>query len=146
LELSSILLDLDFFKKINDTYGHAFGDLVLAQFSEILMKRIRKTDIAARYGGEEFVVLLPNTGISGAMNLAEKIRALTSQHLFSDGRSSIHVYKSAGISNLKIDKPENPDKEVSYADEALYIAKEGGRNRVYQYGSTVSPADKKNDA
>jgi len=146
LELSCILLDLDFFKKINDTYGHAFGDLVLVQFAEILAKRIRKTDIAARYGGEEFVVLLPNTGISGAANLAEKIRALTSHHLFSDGRSSTHIHISAGVSTLKINKPENSDKLVSYADEALYSAKEGGRNRICQYGNTLSPADQEKDA
>jgi two-component system, cell cycle response regulator len=141
LELSCILLDLDFFKKINDTYGHAFGDLVLVQFAEILMKRVRKTDIPARYGGEEFVVLLPNTSIAGAVNLAEKIRVLISNHLFSDGMSSTHVHISAGISTLKIDKPENSDKLVSYADAALYIAKEGGRNRVCQYENTLSPSD-----
>ena len=134
-------MQFDFFKKINDTYGHAFGDLVLVQFAEILMKRVRKTDIPARYGGEEFVVLLPNTSIAGAVNLAEKIRVLISNHLFSDGMSSTHVHISAGISTLKIDKPENSDKLVSYADAALYIAKEGGRNRVCQYENTLSPSD-----
>ena len=139
LELSCILLDLDFFKKINDTYGHAFGDLVLVQFAEILKKRVRKADIAARYGGEEFVVLLPSTNTSGAATLAEKIRSFTSQHIFSDGVNSTHVQISVGISSLKVDKPENPDKLVSFADEALYTAKEGGRNRVCLYGNTTSP-------
>jgi two-component system, cell cycle response regulator len=134
LELSCILLDLDYFKKINDTYGHAFGDLVLVQFAEILKKRVRKADIAARYGGEEFVVLLPGTNSSGAACLAEKIRSLTSQHIFSDGITSTHVHISVGISSWKVDKPENPDKLVSFADEALYTAKESGRNRVCQYG------------
>jgi two-component system, cell cycle response regulator len=133
-ELSCILLDLDFFKKINDTYGHAFGDLVLVQFAEILKKRVRKSDIAARYGGEEFVVLLPNTNSSGAANMAESIRSYMSQHVFSDGTTKTHVHISVGISSLKADKPENPDKLVSFADEALYTAKESGRNRVCQYG------------
>jgi two-component system, cell cycle response regulator len=134
-ELSCILLDLDFFKKINDTYGHAFGDLVLVQFAEILKKRVRKSDIAARYGGEEFVVLLPNTNSSGAANMAESIRSFTSQHLFIDGKTSTHVHISVGISSLKTDKPENPDKLVSFADEALYLAKESGRDRVCRYGN-----------
>lgn len=139
LELSCILLDLDFFKKINDTYGHAFGDLVLVQFAEILKNKIRKADIAVRYGGEEFIVILPSTNTSGAATLAEKIRSFTSRHIFSDGVNSTHVQISVGISSLKVDKPENPDKLVSFADEALYTAKEGGRNRVCLYGNTTSP-------
>jgi two-component system cell cycle response regulator len=138
LELSCVLLDLDFFKKINDTYGHTFGDLVLVQFAEILEKRVRKSDRAARYGGEEFVLILPNTNSAGAASLAEKIRSLTSKHIFSDGDNSTHVQISVGISSLKADKPENPDKLVSYADEALYTAKKSGRNRVCLYGNNTS--------
>jgi len=133
-ELSCILLDIDFFKKINDTYGHAFGDLVLVQFSEILKKRVRKTDVAARYGGEEFIVMLPSTNGAGAATVAESIRSVISQHVFSDGTTNIHVNISAGISSLKADNPESPDKLVSFADEALYTAKENGRNRVCRYG------------
>jgi two-component system, cell cycle response regulator len=133
-ELSCVLLDLDFFKKINDTYGHAFGDLVLVQFADILMKRLRRTDIAARYGGEEFVILLPSTSRTGAESFAEKIRMFTSKHIFSDGVSNIHVQISIGISSMKTDQPESPDMLISFADEALYDAKEGGRNRVCLYG------------
>ncbi len=134
LDLSCMILDLDFFKKINDTFGHAFGDAVLVQFADILNKGARKVDIAARYGGEEFVILLPNVNGPGATRLAERMRTLTGQHLFTNGASKGHVYVSIGISSLKSDKPENPDKLVSFADEALYIAKEGGRNRVCCYG------------
>jgi two-component system, cell cycle response regulator len=133
LELSCMLLDLDFFKKINDTYGHAFGDMVLVQFAEILKKGLRKVDIAARYGGEEFVVLLPNVSRDGAANLAERLRIIVNDHMFTDGTVKSHVNVSIGISSLKNDKPENPDKLVSFADEALYIAKEGGRNTVCLY-------------
>jgi two-component system, cell cycle response regulator len=146
LELSCILLDLDFFKKINDTYGHAFGDLVLVQFAEILKARIRKADIAARYGGEEFVILLPSTNHLGAESFAEKIRSLTSRHIFNDGVNNTHVQISVGISSLKVDKPENPDKLVSFADEALYSAKKGGRNRVCRYGDTTSSTHPETDA
>ena len=135
LELSCLFIDLDYFKRVNDTYGHAFGDLVLIQFAEILTKKIRSADIVARYGGEEFVVLLSITGSSGAVGLAEEIRSLTSQHLFSDGVTRIHVDISIGVSSLQKDKPGNTDELVSFADKALYMAKKNGRNRVCQYGT-----------
>jgi len=133
LELSCVLLDLDLFKKINDTYGHAYGDMVLVQVADILKKGLRKVDIAARYGGEEFVILLPNINSDGADKLAERIRILVDEHTFTDGTTTSRVNASIGISSLKANKPENPDKLVSFADEALYIAKESGRNRVCSY-------------
>lgn len=136
LELSCMLLDLDFFKKINDTFGHSFGDAVLVQFADILKKSVRKVDVAARYGGEEFVVLLPNVNRSGAHTLAERLKTLTEKHLFYDETASCHVNVSIGISSLKHDKPASPDKLVSFADEALYLAKEGGRNQVCLYGGS----------
>ena len=135
MELSCLFIDLDYFKRVNDTYGHAFGDLVLIQFAEILTKKIRSADIVAQYGGEEFVVLLSITGSSGAVGLAEEIRSLTSQHLFSDGVTRIHVDISIGVSSLQKDKPGNTDELVSFADKALYMAKKNGRNRVCQYGT-----------
>jgi two-component system cell cycle response regulator len=136
-ELSCILLDLDYFKKVNDTHGHAFGDSVLVQFSEILMKNIRSSHIAARYGGEEFVILLPGVSTSKAVALAEKIRSDTNKHLFSDGVTSIHMHISGGVSSLQANRPGNADKLVSFADQALYRAKENGRNRICLYGQPL---------
>lgn len=133
-DLSCIMLDLDYFKKVNDNHGHAFGDLVLKGFAKLIDSRLRKSDIAARYGGEEFILFLPNTGADGAVYLAESIREKAEKHCYSDGTTELYVTSSIGVSSMLMGRAERPEDLMSQADEALYRAKERGRNRVEIYG------------
>jgi diguanylate cyclase (GGDEF)-like protein len=128
-EPSSLLLaDIDFFKKINDTYGHPSGDLVLKEVSKIIREAIRDIDIPARYGGEEFAAILPRTDSKGAMNIAERLRkAVMSASFFSDA-SSLKVTLSIGIATTPSDA-KTKEELIEKADEALYYAKHNGRNR-----------------
>ncbi|MFQ5686092.1 MAG: diguanylate cyclase [Candidatus Scalindua sp.] len=132
-ELSCLLLDLDFFKEVNDTFGHAFGDLVLREFSTCLKQEARKTDIPIRYGGEEFMLLLPNTDIGGALNVAEKIRSACETKKYDDGKNSANVTVSIGIASVKQHKLTDGKELMAFADKALYRAKTEGRNRVEVY-------------
>ncbi len=125
-----ILLDLDFFKEINDTLGHAFGDLVIKEFAEILEKFAGTRGITARFGGEEFVLLLPGISTEKGMEIAEEIRQHAEQHLYSDGEAELSETCSAGIASYLEHKPETFDRFYSMADTALYCAKEGGRNQI----------------
>lgn len=132
-ELTCILMDLDFFKQVNDNFGHAFGDLVLIEFSKLLSRNRRNSDIAARYGGEEFVVLLPDTNLEDGVAIAEQIRTTAEGHIYSDGKTELQVTASFGVASLQNHNPNNPDKLLSMADAALYEAKEHGRNKVMIY-------------
>ncbi|MBP1765665.1 MAG: ydaM1 [Firmicutes bacterium] len=123
--LSMIILDLDNFKRINDTWGHLVGDEVLKETAAIVGRIIRKPDILARLGGEEFVILMPETGIHGALRVAEKIRETLDQNTHPVvGRYTA----SFGVAERI--KEETFDSWLQRADEALYRAKKGGRNRV----------------
>jgi diguanylate cyclase (GGDEF)-like protein len=125
--LSCVLIDLDHFKTVNDTYGHAAGDIALQQIAGILTKAVRGSDMVFRYGGEEFLVLLPETNLEGAMALAEKIRLAADAQLFGGG----HIFPltlSAGVASL-FDHESGHDM-IARADMALYNAKALGRNRV----------------
>lgn len=132
-DLSCILIDLDYFKKVNDSYGHAFGDMVLNRFAEILQKNRRESDIVARYGGEEFVLLLQDTSLTDALELARHLRRAAEGCIYSDGKTELQVTISLGVASLKEHQPENPDRLLIMADEALYKAKALGRNRVEVY-------------
>ncbi len=132
-DLSCLLLDLDFFKGINDTFGHAFGDLVLRGTSDCLKQNIRKQDLLFRYGGEEFLVLLPNTGIDGAISVAEKIRSAGEKKIHNDGSQSTAVTMSIGIASVNLHRPSDGKGLIAFADKALYLAKAEGRNRVKAY-------------
>lgn len=136
-ELSCLLFDLDFFKKINDNFGHAFGDRVLEEFAAILRIHSRRSDVCARYGGEEFVILLPRTNMEGAVACAEKIRAVAEKHPYQDEGLQHHVTCSVGVASLKSNGPGNADQLVGMADDALYQAKSGGRNQVRMYVAGV---------
>lgn len=129
--LSSIMIDIDHFKKINDTFGHQAGDEILKQFSGLLKDGVRASDIIARYGGEEFIIVLPDTDIKGALNLAEKLRKQVERHSFNAYCVDIKLTASFGVSSNQ----EVIDWEslISESDEALYIAKRDGRNRVEKY-------------
>ena len=126
--LSCLMIDLDKFKTINDTYGHSAGDAALQQVATILTEAVRRSDMVFRYGGEEFLVLLPETDLEGAAQLAEKIRVAAASRPFGDGERIFHFTLSAGASSLC--DSESGNDMIARADVALYQAKDQGRNRV----------------
>ncbi|WP_051524423.1 GGDEF domain-containing protein [Sulfurihydrogenibium subterraneum] len=123
--ISVILFDIDHFKKINDTYGHDKGDYVLKTVAQIARKTLRKSDYIIRWGGEEFLIILPETDLKGAITVAEKIRQNVENFYFKD-ISKVTV--SLGVTQIK--KNENLENAIKRADQALYLAKNKGRNRV----------------
>jgi diguanylate cyclase (GGDEF)-like protein len=127
--VSCFMMDLDFFKKVNDTYGHPFGDEVLRIFAQVIRKTIRPGDIAARYGGEEFVCILPNCGTEEAVKVAERIREAMGTHVIFFKKIPVKITVSVGVATMKGISPHYHDL-VRLADQALYQAKENGRNRV----------------
>ncbi len=130
LALSVMMIDLDRFKRINDTYGHLVGDRVLQQLGDLLRRQVRTVDAVARYGGEEFVVLLPETDTEGAVVFAERIRQAVEEYDFSDGNESVRVTVSIGVAATPASEVVDPKMLLGKADEALYRAKNGGRNLV----------------
>ena len=133
--LSLIMLDLDNFKRYNDTYGHLTGDKLLAQVGQILHHNIRSIDLAARYGGEEFSIILPECSTSDALTIAEKLRSTIETSHFPDslGTFTASITASLGIATydpaITAHAPDS-EKIISLADKALYEAKEAGRNRI----------------
>lgn len=128
--LCAIMIDIDFFKSVNDTYGHAAGDLVLKTVSKIIKSQLRDYDIAGRYGGEEFLILLPYTKIDEAKMVAERLRSAVENKKIDiskicPDKKDISVTISLGVSQY-----QNDNNFVTNADKALYQAKESGRNRV----------------
>lgn len=128
--LSCIMIDLDYFKAINDNYGHQFGDFVLAQSAQILKRLVRDTDTVARYGGEEFIIILPNTDLQGAFILAERIRKVFVNNKFTRDGISETVTISSGISSTTDVNVAGDSDLIANADKALYRAKWRGRNNV----------------
>jgi diguanylate cyclase (GGDEF)-like protein len=125
------LLDIDYFKRINDTYGHLAGDAVLREFAATVQRQIRESDSFGRYGGEEFLLMLPETSVDEARALAERVRANIARLGFPD-LPELAVTVSIGVAQYCADEPIA--QTVARADEALYQAKSGGRNRVVCYG------------
>jgi diguanylate cyclase (GGDEF)-like protein len=127
--LAFVLLDLDNFKQVNDTHGHPAGDAVLRMVGQVLLGGIRQVDLAGRYGGEEFALILPETDLTGALKLAERLRVAleTTSIELADGKT-LQVTASFGVA-LK-DELRSADELVAAADEALYAAKRTGKNRV----------------
>lgn len=125
--LSCVMADVDHFKAINDTCGHGFGDDVLREVAAAFTQCCRSEDIACRYGGEEFTVLLPNTPVEGAAELAERLRVAVAKRSFVHRDNAISVTCSFGVASLR---GPLPPSLLELADEALYRAKHSGRNRV----------------
>jgi diguanylate cyclase (GGDEF)-like protein len=128
-KLSCAMLDIDFFKKVNDTYGHDIGDKVLVAVAKACKKQLRKTDLLARFGGEEFCFLFPETDLNGAAIIAENIRDAISKLEFDSEKNRFSVTVSIGISKL-LDSNDSMENMLKRSDESLYKAKENGRNRV----------------
>lgn len=128
--LSCIMIDLDHFKNINDTYGHALGDQILAAFASKLQAMMRRSDVVGRYGGEEFLCIIPNTGLRAARGVAEKLRKATEKMVFAEGPFSIGITASFGVASA--DQPDVHDvtQLLQFSDRAMYQAKRLGRNRV----------------
>lgn len=130
--LSVMILDLDDFKRVNDTYGHLVGDRVISTIAELIKKHVRSTDIAARYGGDEFCVALPNTTAPGARDLAKILCQEIAGIVFSaDHEAVFHVTCSIGLAQFRKNM-KNSLVILKFADQALYKAKSGGRNRVQE--------------
>lgn len=124
--LTMALFDLDYFKKVNDTYGHQAGDKVLVRFAELLKEELRTTDIVGRFGGEEFIVALPETSVTEAKKVIERILANCRQQVVKAGEHQITFTASAGLGEVLVDVLSS----INYVDEALYRAKAQGRDRV----------------
>ena len=129
-DLSVILLDIDYFKKINDTYGHSVGDDALVVVAHILMEMSRAEDTVARIGGEEFAVLMPDTNRLGTAVLAERIRSAIEREQFIVGDKIVPITASIGIATFGVDPAESIDQLLGVADNRLYLAKNSGRNRI----------------
>jgi len=128
--LSCIMIDVDHFKNVNDTYGHNCGDRVLVHIGKIIYDSVRLYDFVARYGGEEFIVVM-RADEDGALAAAERLRAVTASEPFSYGNSQFGVTLSAGVAHRSFPHSElNADHLVAEADTALYHAKNSGRNRI----------------
>ncbi|MFW6215121.1 MAG: diguanylate cyclase DgcA [Alkalispirochaetaceae bacterium] len=128
--LSVMMLDLDHFKRVNDTYGHLFGDDVLRGVADVVLANVRQTDLAARYGGEEFIVLLPGTSSGQAIEIAERTRRGVESAAFSYREEKIVVTVSIGVAQLDLTRDLTSHMLLDRVDQALYCSKRDGRNRV----------------
>lgn len=136
--LSVMMFDIDFFKRVNDTFGHTSGDMVLKMVAKTTKEMIRATDIPARYGGEEFIVLLPETPVAGAASVAEKLRWRIEDTTAQGEKCPISITASFGVSDYLGETNSKPNERIlaefiSNADQALYASKNAGRNRVSVY-------------
>ncbi len=132
IQLSLLMIDIDHFKKVNDTYGHPVGDQVLKSLADICRTVLRDVDIIVRFGGEEFIVILPSTNISGALLTAERIRAGVEEFDFTYEDTSLKATVSIGATSY--DNNDWTDKDlIKAADIALYQAKKNGRNQVCEF-------------
>lgn len=129
-EFSILIIDIDYFKTVNDSHGHLVGDAVLVQLARILRETLRIVDSAGRYGGEEFLVILGKTGIDEGLQTAERIRQAVDQHVFICEDVSLHITISIGLTGA-VAEDKNGVSLIGRADKALYEAKAAGRNRIF---------------
>jgi len=134
--ISVAIMDIDYFKKVNDTYGHLAGDTFLKQLSNILRRRFRSVDVLSRYGGEEFAVLMYHTTITESYKILEEVRKMVEEEKFFMPIESYHpiqIKKTISIGVVELKEEQTPDEIIKKADDALYKAKESGRNKVCVY-------------
>ena len=137
--LSVIMFDLDRFKQVNDTYGHQAGDAVLKELADILRETAREIDKLGRYGGEEFMVILPGSDAEAGRTFAERVRENVEKQQFDiHADHALHMTISAGVATYPADDADGPRRLVHYADQALYSAKNNGRNRVVRYDASLA--------
>lgn len=129
LNLSCLMVDIDFFKDCNDRRGHLAGDVVLKQIADIIKENVREVDFAGRYGGEEFCIILPDTSKDGAVHVAERLRSAVEAHVFKAYDENIKVTVSIGVTVFP-DDGADLNQLIDYADQAMYKAKAEGRNKV----------------
>jgi diguanylate cyclase (GGDEF)-like protein len=129
-DFSIIAADLDYFKRVNDTYGHRGGDEALIAIAGILQQMMRAEDTVARVGGEEFAMLLPDTNRLGAAVLAERIRAAVEHERFTVAEQTIRLTLSIGVASFAVERVDSIDQLLNIADQRLYLAKRHGRNRI----------------
>jgi diguanylate cyclase (GGDEF)-like protein len=127
---SLVMIDIDLFKQVNDTYGHLVGDQVLRELAAVGQNDLRVYDILCRYGGEEFTLILPETNPDEACEIAERLRKEIAHHIFSIDGIVLHLTISLGVSHFDPSNPIPPKTLVERADQSLYISKSDGRNRV----------------
>lgn len=127
IPFTCLMIDIDFFKKINDEYGHPFGDFILSEIAKIFKNNLRETDICCRYGGEEFFIIM-HGDLEKAKNLAERLHENIREHVFEDQQHSTKLTVSIGISK---DTAGSPEEIINSADKALYHVKENGRNQTF---------------
>ncbi|WP_395345715.1 diguanylate cyclase [Ningiella sp. W23] len=137
--ISVLILDIDHFKKVNDTHGHQAGDKVIQSLAMLIRKATRETDICGRYGGEEFVVLLPDTTAETAKIVGERIRKVSERYVVTHDETEINFTISAGIAEFNA-VYNTPLQWLEAADQALYKAKEGGRNQVLLFDAVEAKA------
>jgi len=128
--LSLAMIDIDFFKKINDTYGHAVGDDVLKRTAALYRESVRSTDLVARYGGEEFAVMMPETELVDGITFAEKIRTLIESTPLETQAGPVNVTVSIGVASVPQSRIHSAKELIIAADKALYRAKRNGRNQI----------------
>ncbi len=128
--LSLAMIDIDFFKKFNDTYGHAVGDDVLKRAAELYQRSVRSTDLVARYGGEEFAVMMPETALDDGITFAEKIRHIIESTPLETQAGPMNVTVSLGVASVPHSRIRSAKELIVAADKALYRAKRNGRNQV----------------
>lgn len=125
-----IFLDIDDFKKINDTYGHPAGDNVLRQMADLLKNNVREADTVARFGGEEFIILMPNASMKEGYDLAERLRKLIMEERFTIGSITLQITSSFGVCSMRDIDSQILEDWYFLADKALYLAKQSGKNKV----------------
>jgi diguanylate cyclase (GGDEF)-like protein len=127
------MIDLDFFKKINDSYGHNQGDIVLTHLGKIIRETIREIDIPCRFGGEEFIILCPQTNKEQATVLAQRLQKYIREYDFPALNNPLKVSASFGVTEINHKEDKNFDTVLERVDKALYESKENGRDRVTVY-------------
>jgi diguanylate cyclase (GGDEF)-like protein len=137
--IAVVMMDLDRFKSVNDTYGHPTGDVILYETAQIIKDTAREIDMPGRYGGEEFIAILPDTGEEAGAHFAERVRQAVEEYVFRDGATELRMTVSCGVAAFPAPGVDSPEALLKAADEALYQAKEGGRNQVVR-ASQAAPA------